>query len=530
MLKIFSKNIYLNTFKTLLGLSVASFFFVFGHYALATAWDIDFESYDIGPVNGQDDWVWYWPATSTFISIVDEGDNKLVRATNSPESDYDHTYTSVYRSDSAFRIATGTLCIDFRGNYYAHHAITFSDGGSSKYWSYLIYNNDGYIDIHDGNEWLPVSYTYNVWHTLCTTWDPTADTYNTWIDGTLMSSNLDMIDAGGNFNGVSKVDIRIIPVAEIYSEMDFDNLRITTELEVANPGANQGFTDYLSGVCPDIIAYDQTFFMGEDAKVEYYYNDLLVDYGGYVELVDTLNPFYVLESETPAITSGMRSTNLVLDWATYGDFIATGTTWHLCFYVHLATSAPGCFYGISEFLDCEYEYTWVDREQYEAEWRKQMDEIWAEYASTSEMTEICDNLCEEEENFISCGLKRFGCWAVFPSNATLQHFFDNYYALFDNFPVNIIYQIKDSFSTSTLATTTATSIKVNLSTIGLPSDTDFVIASTTMMGSTFGNLWTNYIYKGMEDLIYFSFFIFILVFIIKIGTFKDISNIVSGKD
>lgn len=159
---------------------------------------------------------------------------------------------------------------------------------------------------------------------------------------------------------------------------------------------------------------------------------------------------------------------------------------------------------LTDWSDCNVQVIW----NYENTF---LDNVFTEYDCDT----ICDSISTTSDSFwdgarygIECGFRKVICWSFVPNDDSLVKFAKSVYTLQNAFPFTIYTQVEDTIKGVDLDNA-STTLSMNWSTFGLPMDQDIVIASTTQMSGTFGNLWDK-IYFIMQSSIYISFFFYIL--------------------
>jgi len=137
---------------------------------------------------------------------------------------------------------------------------------------------------------------------------------------------------------------------------------------------------------------------------------------------------------------------------------------------------------------------------------------------------ICDGISTSTDFFsgvangFECAGKKLACWMLKPSSSSLTSFASAKLSLESSFPFSVYNQIKNEFADTNIASTTALTLDFRWETFGLPNPQDktIVLASSTVMTTTFGSLWTQ-VYGISEKIIYFFAFIYFVMRIIKIA-------------
>jgi len=138
---------------------------------------------------------------------------------------------------------------------------------------------------------------------------------------------------------------------------------------------------------------------------------------------------------------------------------------------------------------------------------------------------VCDKICDDmatstDDTFwegmtygVQCGFRKLTCWMLKPDSESLTKFAEAKFAIETAFPFSIYYQISNTLQATNIASTTGQNLTLNWSTFSLPSNEEMVIASSTMMTDTWGEIWDR-IYSTIESLLYLSiggYFLFRLI-------------------
>lgn len=130
----------------------------------------------------------------------------------------------------------------------------------------------------------------------------------------------------------------------------------------------------------------------------------------------------------------------------------------------------------------------------------------------------CDTICDDIAtgtdwfNFkygVECGTRKVLCWGFRPSDESIISFGRSVYTIKNAFPFSVLNQIEDEIKEIDL-TKASTTIPFKPATFGLPSNNEYVLASSTTMSKVFGEAWDDKIYPGMEILVYLLGFLYLV--------------------
>jgi len=130
------------------------------------------------------------------------------------------------------------------------------------------------------------------------------------------------------------------------------------------------------------------------------------------------------------------------------------------------------------------------------------------------------NLWEQIDYGLQCATRKGICWLFVPDQNTLISFSESINTIKNNFPFTVYNQIKTNIFDIDLSSTTATTIETNNIVPGL----DVVLASSTMMTTAWGSVWTSF-YQALTYIVYLLGFSYFVWRLFSITQKKDEDNI-----